>query len=94
VSDTLALAIAALALALAAALVVWRERVKSGAAATAAFLGEVTAEVKKVSWPDQKQLKQATLVILGFVAVVSLLIGALDVVLQWLLVSLPTGRGF
>jgi preprotein translocase subunit SecE len=94
VTDLVSLLLAVLGVAAAAALVVWREKVKDSARATAVFLGEVQGEIKKVTWPDQQQLKQATLVILVFVVVVSLLIGALDVILQWLLVSLPSGRLF
>ena len=78
-----------LALAGAAALVVWRERVKLGARDSVGFLGEVKGEVQKVTWPDKQQLKNATLVILVFVAVVALLIGLLDIILQWIVVTLP-----
>ena len=78
-----------LALVAAAALVVWRERVKVGVRASVVFVGEVTGEVQKVTWPDRQQLKNATLVILAFVALVALLIGVLDIVLQWLVVTLP-----
>jgi preprotein translocase subunit SecE len=79
-----------LAVAAAAALVVWRERVKVGARSSATFLGEVKGEVQKVTWPDKQQLKNATLVIIAFVAVVALLIGLLDIVLQWIVVGLPS----
>jgi preprotein translocase subunit SecE len=81
--------LAALLLAVAAALVVYRERVRSGAAAFTQFLREVKAEVEKITWPDKPQLRNATLVILGFVALVALVIGIMDVVLQWLVVGLP-----
>ena len=70
-------------------LVHWRERVKELGRRTPVFVGEVTAEVRKVTWPDVQQLKNATLVILAFVAVVAALIGLLDIVLQWVVVSLP-----
>ena len=83
--------VAAVAL-LAAALVIWRAKVVQLARDGAVFFGDVKAEVQKVTWPDKLQLRNATLVILGFVAVVAVLIGALDVVLQWILVTLP-GRG-
>ena len=83
------LAGAVAAVAVAAALVVWRERVRASARASQLFLGEVQGEIRKVTWPDREQLKNATLVILAFVAIVALLIGVLDVVLQWLVVSLP-----
>lgn len=86
----LALVVAAVAaVAVAAALVVWRERVRAGARASVIFLDEVRGEVKKVTWPDREQLKNATLVVLAFLAIVALLIGALDIVLQWIVVTLP-----
>jgi preprotein translocase subunit SecE len=70
-----------------AALVVWRERVKVLARGTATFVTEVQAEVKKVTWPDREQLKNATLVIIGFVLLMALIIGVMDIVLQWIFVS-------
>ncbi len=85
-------AVAVVALAAAAAMVVWREQVRAAARSSGAFVGEVNAEVRKVTWPDRQQLKSMTWLILVFVAIVALLIGALDVVLQWILVTLP-GRG-
>ena len=75
-------------LAAAAALVVWRERVKVLARASAVFAGEVRSEVRKVTWPDRQQLKNSTLVIIGFVLVMALVIGFMDIVLQWIFVSL------
>ena len=54
-----------------------------------ALVGEVKGEVQKVTWPDRQQLKNATLVILAFVALVALLIGLMDIILQWLVVTLP-----
>jgi preprotein translocase subunit SecE len=83
---------AALVLVAAAAMVAYRTRVIGWARSGAVFLGEVRGEIEKVTWPDKEQLRNATLVILAFVTVVALLIGALDVVLQWILVTLP-GRG-
>ena len=81
-------------LAAAVALVVWRERVKVAALSSAAFIGEVKAEVKKVTWPDRQQLKNATLVIVGFVLVMALIIGVMDILLQWIFVTaLPRWLG-
>ena len=78
----------------AAALVVWRERVKVMARGTAAFVGEVQSEVKKVTWPDRQQLKNATLVIIGFVLVMALVIGLMDILLQAIFVNgLPRWLG-
>ena len=65
-----------------AAMVVWRAQVKAAARATAGFVGEVQAEVKKVTWPDRQQLKSMTGVIILFVIVVAILIGLMDVILQ------------
>ena len=82
------------ALAAAAALVVWREPVRAMAHSTAVFMGEVQAEVKKVTWPDRQQLKNATLVIIGFVLVMALIIGLMDILLQAIFVSaLPRWLG-
>lgn len=82
------------ALAAAVALVVWRERVKVAALSSAVFLGEVKSEVKKVTWPDRQQLKNATLVIVGFVLVMALIIGVMDILLQWIFVTaLPRWLG-
>ena len=88
-SNWLTLAILGAGVAIAGALVVWRERVRVGARASVVFLDEVRGEIKKVTWPDRLQLKNATLVILAFVAIVALLIGILDIALQFLVVTLP-----
>lgn len=78
----------------AAALVVWRERVKVLAQDSAAFFGEVKGEVGKVTWPDRQQLKNATLVIVGFVLVMVVVIGVMDILLQWIFVTaLPRWLG-
>ncbi len=74
-------------------LVIYRAEVTSGAKSTAAFLGEVRSEVQKVTWPDKAQLRQMTITILVFVAIVALVIAALDFALQWLLVTLPGRAG-
>ncbi len=42
------------------------------------FSGEVVEEVKKVTWPDWPQLKNATLVILVFIMIVSVIIWIMD----------------
>lgn len=82
------------ALAAAAALVVWRERARVVAADALTFVRDVQGEVKKVTWPDKQQLKNATLVIVGFVLVMALIIGIMDIVLQAIFVSaLPRWLG-
>jgi preprotein translocase subunit SecE len=42
------------------------------------FTMEVVEELKKVTWPDYQQLKNATLVIIVFVTIVALIILAMD----------------
>lgn len=79
-----------LTLAAMAALVVYREKVRSGAGSAATFLTEVKGEVLKITWPTRDDLRKATMVILGFVIVVAIIIGAMDIILQWLLVRLPS----
>ncbi len=44
------------------------------------FSAEVVDEIKKVTWPDWPQLKNATLVILVFIIIVSAIIWVMDVV--------------
>ncbi len=75
------------------ALVVYRAKVAAGARSTAAFMGEVRSEIQKVTWPDREQLRQMTITILVFVAVVAIVIAALDFALQWILVTLPGRAG-
>ena len=55
---------------------------------TSTFLKEVQQEMKKVTWPDKAQLRQATMVILVFVGIVGLVIFAMDWVLQLVLLQL------
>ena len=69
-------------IALMAALVVWREQVKAMARSTGVFVGDVNSEVRKVTWPDRQQLKNATGVIILFVVIVAILIGLMDLILQ------------
>ena len=47
-------------------------------AKTREFTVEMVDELKKVTWPDWPQLKNATFVILIFVIIVSLIIFAMD----------------
>lgn len=49
------------------------------------FVGEVAEELKKVTWPDYQQLKNATLVIIVFVIIVSLIILAMDATVRGLM---------
>ena len=54
-------------------------------ARTRDFVMEVTDELKKVTWPDGPQLKNATIVILVFVAIVSAIIWGMDVTVRGLI---------
>src|SRR5438309_1922944 len=44
------------------------------------FLRASWAELQRVQWPDRRQVSQATAVVLGFVAVAGLYLGAADFV--------------
>jgi preprotein translocase subunit SecE len=71
-------------------LVVYRDKARTGALTVTAFLSEVKAEVLKITWPTRDDLKKATMVVLAFVVVVAIIIGTMDIVLQFLLVRLPS----
>lgn len=49
------------------------------------FTMEVVEELKKVTWPDYQQLKNATLVIIVFVTIVALIILAMDATVRGLI---------
>ena len=44
------------------------------------FIEGVQSEVKRVTWPDQIQVRNATGVILVFVLILAIIIGAMDAV--------------
>ena len=50
------------------------------------FLRDVRGEVRKVTWPTREELKKATLVIVIFVAVLGIVIGWMDWLLQQIFV--------
>lgn len=50
-----------------------------------AFTGEVIDEIKKVTWPDSAQLRNATFVIIVFVIIVALIIWLMDTTVSWVL---------
>ena len=52
-----------------------------------AFLREVQAETKRVSWPSWVELRKATLAIIAFTLFLGVTIGLMDTVLQFLLVT-------
>ena len=49
---------------------------------TRAFIEESWGELKKVTWPDYEQLKNATIVVLVFVVILSAMIWLMDVVVR------------
>ncbi len=51
------------------------------------FLRDVRGEIRKVTWPTWEELKKATGVIIVFVIALGLLIGFMDSLLQFVLVS-------
>jgi preprotein translocase subunit SecE len=53
-----------------------------------AFLAAVWAELKRVQWPDRRQLTQLTGVVLFFVLIVGVYLGALDAVFSKLINSI------
>jgi preprotein translocase subunit SecE len=60
------------------------------------FYHDVVAEMRKVTWPERAQVRQATIAIIIFVLLIGLVIFLLDLVLQGVLVRLiPSlfGRG-
>jgi len=50
-----------------------------------AFGAEVIEELKKVTWPDWPQLKNATLVVLVFVLIVAIIIAVMDLAVSGIL---------
>ena len=85
--------LAILVVVVAAALIIWREKARATGVEFSTFLRDVVEEVKKITWPGKDELRRATLVILAFVLVVAVVIGTMDVVLQFLLVRLPGRLG-
>ena len=49
---------------------------------TRSFLEEPWGELRKVTWPDYEQLKNATLVVLAFIILISIVIWLMDVVVR------------
>ena len=55
----------------------------------ARFYHDVTAEMKRVTWPDRAQLQDATIKIIVFVLFLGAVIALMDIGLQFFLVRLP-----
>lgn len=51
------------------------------------FLREVQAETKRVTWPTWVELRKATLAIIAFTIFLGIVIGLMDWLLQFLLVT-------
>ena len=65
----------------------------SFAGRTVAYLRDVQAEVRKVSWPTFEDLRKSTTVIILFVLALGLIIGLID--LMWALILVDgLGRAF
>ena len=64
------------------------ERVENRVARVTTFYHEVVQELKRVTWPDRLQVRQATIAIILFVLFVGVVIYLMDLVLQGVLVRL------
>ena len=51
------------------------------------FLREVQAETKRVTWPSWIELRKATVAIIAFTLALGIVIGLMDTLLQFLLVT-------
>jgi preprotein translocase subunit SecE len=61
-------------------------RLMEGLRQVPTFLGEVRQEMRKVTWPDRTQLRQATIAIIVFVLLIGAVIALMDLALQAILV--------
>jgi preprotein translocase subunit SecE len=64
-------------------------KVVAAAANAVRYLGEVRAEVRKVTWPGWDELRKSTLVIIIFVIIIGIVISLMDYIFSLLLVQLP-----
>ncbi len=53
--------------------------------ATRDFIEECWDELSKVTWPDQEQLKSATMVVIVFVILISAIIWLMDILSRWVI---------
>ena len=65
----------------------WLHNVRATIARTGPFLREVQAELRKVSWPDKRQLIEATRTIIIVVLVIAGVIAIMDLFFQVVLVN-------
>ncbi len=52
------------------------------------YTGEVKTEMEKVTWPTREDLKAHTTVVLFFLAVLAIIVGAMDVVFQRIILTI------
>jgi preprotein translocase subunit SecE len=62
------------------AVVAWAQR-------SMVYLRSVRAEVRKVTWPSQDELKRTTLVVSVFVIIIGIIIGILDRISSLLMID-------
>jgi len=59
-----------------------KDGIGSQIARLAAYVEDSKNELRKVSWPTLKETRSATFVVLGFVAVMAVLLGLVDLALS------------
>jgi preprotein translocase subunit SecE len=59
--------------------------IKDGFDTARTFLQEAWAELRRVQWPSQKEIRAATLVVILFVGTAALFLFFIDAILSWLL---------
>ena len=47
------------------------------------FVEDVQTEMKRVTWPDREQLRNATVVVLIFSILIAIVIGLMDTLFSW-----------
>jgi preprotein translocase subunit SecE len=48
------------------------------------YLKETRAEMRKVHWPTRREARQLTLIVVAVTAVMTLILGVIDFVLNWI----------
>jgi preprotein translocase subunit SecE len=71
-----------------AALVVWREPVLALGQRSSAFMRDVRAEMRKVSWPSWEDLRRSTIIITIIVIIIGIIIGLMDWLFSRILIDL------
>jgi preprotein translocase SecE subunit len=69
----------------------WLQNARATVARTVPFLREVQAELRKVTWPDRRQLIEATRTIIIVVLVIAGLIAIMDLFFQVVFVNFIPG---